>query len=121
MEIFLQLMYLMLFSLIGDSISKALELPIPGSVIGMIMLFLALQFKFLKVEKVEKVGNFLVNNLPILFVAAGVGIMTKFGLIKPIWISLFIICIGTTIISIAIISKIVEFIKNRFEGDKDAK
>lgn len=123
MEIFAQLMYFMLFSLVGDSISKALELSIPGSVIGMILLFLALQFKFIKLEKIELVGSFLVNNLPILFVAAGVGIMTKFNLIKSIWLSFFLICIVTTIISLGVIAKVVKYIKDKYEkeSDKNAK
>lgn len=121
MEIFMQIMFLMTFSLVGDSISKAFQLPIPGSVIGMILLFVCLQFNFIKLEKIEKVGNFLVNNLPILFVAAGVGIMTKFNLIKNILFSFLIVCIITTVISIAVIGKITQIIKKKREAKKNAK
>ncbi|WP_067143072.1 CidA/LrgA family protein [Oceanivirga salmonicida] len=117
MKIFSQLIYFLFFSLLGDSISKGLNLPIPGSVIGMILLFLALQLRFIKLEKIELVGNFFINNLPILFVAAGVGIMTKFELIKPIWLTFFTIAILTTSISIVVIAKIVKFVKDKFEGD----
>ncbi|VWL84802.1 CidA/LrgA family protein [Oceanivirga miroungae] len=121
MEIFIQLMYLMAFSLAGDSISKAFGLPIPGSVIGMILLFLSLQFNFLKLEKIETVGNFLVNNLPILFVAAGVGIMTKYDLIEDKIVSFLLICVISTIISIAIIGKTTQVIKRKREARKEAK
>ncbi len=119
MKIFSQLMYFLFFSLLGDSISKGFNIPIPGSVIGMLLLFLMLQLKILKLEKIEMVGDFLVNNLPILFVAAGVGIMTKFELVRPIWLSFFAIAILTTAISIVVVAKVVKFVKDKFEGDKN--
>lgn len=113
MEIYKQLMYIFLFSLIGELISKNFNLIIPGSVIGMLLLFIFLELKFLKLEKIEKVSNFLTNNLGILFVPAGVGIMTKFGLIKNIWASFFALAVLTTAISLVIIAKIVDFMINK--------
>lgn len=113
MEIYKQLMYIFLFSLIGELISKSFNLIIPGSVIGMLLLFVFLEFKLLKLEKIEKVSNFLTNNLGILFVPAGVGIMTKFGLIKNIWASFFVLAVLTTVISLVIIAKIVDFMINK--------
>lgn len=121
MEVFIQIMYLMFFSLLGDSISKSFNLPIPGSVIGMIFLFICLQFKFIKLEKVDKVGNFLVNNLPILFVAAGVGIMTKYHLIKDIMGSFLLICVITNVVALAIIGKVTQVIKKKRDAIREAK
>lgn len=118
MKIFMQLMYIFSFSFIGDIISKLIKLPIPGSVIGMILLFLALEFKIIKLEKVETVSEFFASNLSILFVPAGVGIITKYSYIKDIWLSFFLIAILTTIINLILVSKVVEFIKKKFEDVK---
>jgi hypothetical protein len=120
MNVYKEIMYILIFSLIGELLSKGLKLPIPGSVIGMIILFIFLELKFLKMKKIEKVGEFLLENLGILFVPAGVGIMSKFNFIKEIWLSFFLIAIFTTIFSLIVTVKIVEFVKNRFEGGEDA-
>ena len=121
MDIYKEFMYILIFSVLGEMIAKAINLPFPGSVIGMLLLFLSLELKIISLNKIEKVGNFLLANLAILFIPAGVGIMTKFNLIKNIWLSFLLLNVITTIISLILIAKIVEFIKNRFEskGDRD--
>lgn len=112
-------MYILIFSLIGEFISILIKFPIPGSVIGMIILFIFLEFKLIKMKKIERVGEFLLDNLGILFVPAGVGIMVKFDFIKEIWLSFFLIAIISTVISLVITVKIVEFVKLKFEGGQD--
>lgn len=120
MDIYKEIMYILIFSLIGELISNIIKLPIPGSVIGMIILFIFLELKLIHMKKIEKVGEFLIENLGILFVPAGVGIMVKFNFIKEIWLSFFVIAIITTVISLIITVKIVEFVKLKFEGEEDA-
>ena len=46
--------------------------------------------------------------------------MVKFNFIKEIWLSFFVIAIFTTIFSLIITVKIVEIVKQKFEGDEDA-
>ncbi len=117
MNIYKEMMYILIFSLIGEFVSSAINLPIPGSVIGMIILFIFLELKLIHMKKFERVGEFLLDNLGILFVPAGVGIMVKFDFIKEIWLSFFIIAIITTIISLIVTVKVVEFIKINFEEE----
>lgn len=119
MDIYKEFMYILIFSILGEMIANAISLPFPGSVIGMLLLFLSLELKIISLNKIEKVGNFLLANLAILFIPAGVGIMTKFNLIKNIWLSFLLLNVITTIISLILIAKIVEFIKNRFESKGD--
>lgn len=117
MNIYKEMMYILIFSLIGEFVSSAINLPIPGSVIGMIILFIFLELKLIHMKKFERVGEFLLDNLGILFVPAGVGIMVKFDFIKEIWLSFFIIAIITTIISLIVTVKVVEFININFEEE----
>lgn len=97
--------------------SKVFTLPIPGSVIGMLLLFLALQFKLLKVKDVETVGGFLLGNLSILFLPAGVGIMVYFPVIKDTWWLLLIISLLTTAFTIGFVGLIVQGVKRKFEDN----
>ena len=74
MKLYVQLMILFVISLIGEGISSFFHLPIPGSIIGLIILFLALQFKWLRVRHVNMVGNFLLANMTILFCLLQLGL-----------------------------------------------
>ena len=83
MKLYVQLMIIFSISIIGEGISSVFHLPIPGSIIGLILLFLALQFKLLRLRHVSMVGNFLLANMTILFLPPAVGIMDKFHVIAP--------------------------------------
>ena len=77
--------WILLFSFIGEFLSLISPVAIPGSVIGMVLLFIALHFKWLKLNQVEEVGNWLTDNMAIFFVPAGVGLMTNFGILGDVW------------------------------------
>ena len=117
MKIYLQLLIIFGFSFIGNVISNVFRLPVPGSILGMILLFLALQFKLLEFRHVDEAGSFLINNMTILFLPAGVGIMAKWNLISHFWAQILLIVVGALIINILILGKLVEWIKVKFEGD----
>ena len=117
MKIYLQLLIIFGFSFIGNVISNVFRLPVPGSILVMILLFLALQFKILEFRHVDEAGSFLINNMTILFLPAGVGIMAKWNLISHFWAQILLIVVGALIINMLILGKLVEWIKVKFEGD----
>ncbi|WP_282800307.1 CidA/LrgA family protein [Lactococcus lactis] len=117
MKIYLQLLIIFGFSFIGNVISNVFRLPVPSSILGMILLFLALQFKILEFRHVDEAGSFLINNMTILFLPAGVGIMAKWNLISHFWAQILLIVVGALIINMLILGKLVEWIKVKFEGD----
>ena len=85
--------------------------------IGLLILFLLLQFKLLRIRHVNMVGNFLLANMTILFLPPAVGIMDKFHVIAPYLFPIILILVGALVINVALIAIVVSFIKNRFEGD----
>lgn len=117
MKLYVQLMIIFSISLIGEGISYLFHLPIPGSIIGLIFLFLALQFKILRLRHVSMVGNFLLANMTILFLPPAVGIMDKFHVIAPYLLPIVLIIGGAIVINVIVIAVVVHLIKNRFEGD----
>lgn len=110
MRIIKQLFWIFLFALLGEGISFFLAtfIDVPGSVIGMILLFFALHFDWLKMEQVEKVGNWLTDNMAIFFVPAGVGLMRNFDLLADVWLQLLIIMLVTVAIMMAFVGIIVQ-------------
>ena len=117
MKLYVQLMIIFMISLVGEGISSAFHLPVPGSIIGLGLLFLALQFKLLRLRHISMVGNFLLANMTILFLPPAVGIMDKFQVIAPYLLPIILIILGAIVLNVCVIAVVVQLIKTRFEGD----
>lgn len=113
-----QLFWILLFSYIGEVISLVISsfVAIPGSVIGMVILFLALHFNILPIEKVDDVGTWLTDNMAFLFVPAGVGLMTQFEVLGGnVWWQLLTILFVTTALMMWCVGTIVQKMINKRE------
>lgn len=124
MKIIMQLFWIILFSLLGEIVSVAIAsfVAIPGSVIGMALLFLALHYNVLKLSQVDEVGSWLTDNMAILFVPAGVGLMTNFDVLAESWLQLIVIMFVTTILMMIFVGKIVQAIMNKDQkSEKDGE
>lgn len=110
MKIIKQFFWIFLFSLLGEGTSILISnfVAIPGSVIGMILLFIALHFNWLKLSQVEEVGTWLTDNMAIFFIPAGVGLMTNFDLLADVWLQLLIIMVVTVTVMMWFVGTIVQ-------------
>lgn len=79
-----------------------LPLPIPASVIGLILLFLCLLTGLLKISHIQEKSDFLLSNMAFFFIPAGVGMMNYFDILKKNWFPLLTICILSTLITFAV-------------------
>ena len=68
----------------GDFISQLIKnvINIPGSIIGMIILFVLLESKILDESKIKDVADFFLGNMSLFFIPAGVSLIESLGLIK---------------------------------------
>ena len=64
-------------SLIGEILNKLLPLPVPASIYGMVILFAGLLSGIIKLESVKEAGSFLIEIMPVMFIPAGVGLMSS--------------------------------------------
>ncbi|PJN90429.1 CidA/LrgA family protein [Bacillus sp. mrc49] len=71
-----QLTVLLVICKLGYYLADLCHLPIPGNVIGMILLFILLQTKVLKVEWIELASGFLVKHLAFFFIPISISLMT---------------------------------------------
>ena len=78
-----QFLIILGFTLAGETLHRIIPLPVPASVYGLVLLFLALCLGLLKVERVKQAGDFLISVMPVLFVSPMVGIAERWGLIAP--------------------------------------
>lgn len=90
---------LFIFYYIGFAIQVALHLPISGSVIGMVILFLLLFTNVIKVEWIESGTQFMIKHLTIFYIPASVGFIDYLQLFagKGIWL-IIIVLISTAIV-----------------------
>lgn len=94
-----QIIVLFIFYFIGSWIQQKFHLSIPGSIIGMILLFTLLITKVIPSKWIEIGSSFLLSQLPLLFVPVTVGIMDYFSLFKGRGLfSLLIVVIGTVLV-----------------------
>lgn len=99
--------------LLGELVSSILNLPIPGNILGMIILFVLLYTKVIRVDNISNITNFLLNHLAFFFIPAGVGLMTSLGIIKSTWWQLLVVCLLTTTIIIGVTGMVVQSISRK--------
>ncbi len=117
MKLLKEFFIIILFSFFGEFISLLLSkfIVIPGSVIGMLLLFFALHYKVVAMKSVETVGTWLTNNMGIFFIPAGVGLIANFDTLAQTWWQLIIVITLTTTLMIAFVGKVVQTIKRYFD------
>jgi holin-like protein len=76
---------IVVFEIAGDLCQQVTGLPIPGPVLGMVLLLLFLIAKGGLPEHLDRAANGLLSYLPLLFVPAGVGVMAHFELVRAEW------------------------------------
>ncbi|MEM7463844.1 MAG: CidA/LrgA family protein [Pseudomonadota bacterium] len=88
--------------LAGELLIVGTGLPLPGPVIGMLLLFGILLVVGNVSDQLARTGDFLLSNLALLFVPAGVGVMVHYQLLKNDWPAISISLVASTLITIAV-------------------
>lgn len=97
-----QFFIIILLSFLGELLKYLIPLPIPASIYGMVLLFLALELKVIRVSDVKETSSFLIEIMPVMFVPAGVGLLESWEALAPIWIQVVIITIVSTVVVMAV-------------------
>lgn len=98
----LQLGLILAFLALGELVIFLTGIPVPSSIIGMLLLTLALKVKIIKPRHVDKIADFLVHNLGFFFVPAGVGLMNCLGIIADQWLPIIGASVGSTVVIILV-------------------
>ena len=92
-----QFFIILVISFLGEILKYLLPLPIPASIYGMVILFIGLMTGIIKLEAVKETGVFLVEIMPVMFIPAGVGLLTSWETLKTMIVPVTIITIITII------------------------
>jgi len=94
---------LLVCQLLGEVAARILDLPLPGPVIGMVLLFVGLTIRGGEApERLQSTAQGLLEHLSLLFVPAGVGVMLHLSLVAEEWLPITAGLIVSTIATIAV-------------------
>ncbi len=107
------------FYAFGEFVAWLLNGFIPGSVIGMVLLFAALGFKLVKPEQIKPVARFLCDNMALFFVPAGVGIVNALDILSRYWQAVLVACAVSTVVVIVVVALIQQWFEKHRKGAED--
>jgi len=93
---------LLVYQLIGEVLVQLLRLPVPGPVIGMLLLFVTLLLRGDAPASLRDTANGLLGHLSLLFVPAGVGVMLHFHRLATEWLPIIVALVASTVITIGV-------------------
>ncbi|MFS0690576.1 CidA/LrgA family holin-like protein [Sporosarcina sp. 179-K 8C2 HS] len=119
--IVLQICILYIFSYIGNVIQNFFHLVIPGSILGLLLLFTCLCFKIVPVKWIENGAGFLLSLLMLFFIPTTVGVMNYSSLLSFQGALFILAVLLSTVISIAITGTAGQFLEKKAQKRKDDK
>jgi holin-like protein len=111
------LTFLLLFQFSGEAVSRIFDLPIPGNVLGMGFLLLGLTTKLVDIKWFEEAAEFLLSNMALFFVPAGVGVMVYSDLIAAEWLPITVATVLSTFVVMAVTGKIAQNLESSADDD----
>lgn len=120
--------YLMQFGIIatvsffGEVLKFVIPLAIPASVYGLVLMFLLLVFKVIRLDMVDSAADYLIAIMPVMFVPPIVGVMDSYNEISGILIKLLVITIITTFVVMVVTGTVAQLIvKIKEKNTKDGE
>lgn len=113
MRLPLQLTIVLAICFAGEFSHRILHVPIPGNIIGMLLLLLLLCLKIIRPRQIENVTRFFLNHLAFFFLPASVGLLAARNELQGQWILLLILCIGATIATMAATGRTTQMLRRR--------
>jgi holin-like protein len=104
---------LLLFLLGGEALSQLFHLPIPGSVLGMVAIALALNRGWVREATIDGPARLLVRGMGLLFVPAGVGIVAQGELLRTQWLPIVGACLISTVLVMATVALLQQRLERR--------
>lgn len=105
-----QFCIILLVSFLGEVLYELLPFPIPASVYGLILMLAALISGILKVNHVRETALFLIEIMPVMFIPAGVGLISSWEVLKPIVVPIAVITVLTTVIVMAVTGRVTQMV-----------
>lgn len=113
MRVLLQLALILGICYAGDLIHDYTGIPVPGNILGMLILLLLLCLKIVKLDQIREVSDFFLKRLSFFFLPPAIGLMLVGDDVKSQWPLLLFLCIIITIVTMAITGWTVQLLSKK--------
>lgn len=110
MKHLLQFLIIIAFSFVGEIMHYFIPLPIPASIYGIVLLFVALETKLVNVHQVRDVSIFLIATMPIMFLPPAVGLIESWDSIKDHCLQYLAITFISTFVVMGVAGGVTQFV-----------
>lgn len=121
MKYVIQFLIIAAFAFIGELLHWFIPLPIPASIYGIVLLFIALELKWVKVSDIREVSSFLIAVMPIMFIPAAAGLMESWGAVKSSVWEYALITIVSTFVVMGVSGAVTQFVIWRGKKNEQVK
>lgn len=105
-----QFVLIMCITFIGELLKYIIPLPIPSSIYGMVLLFAGLVSKLIPLDAVRDTGKLLVEIMPVMFIPAGVGLITAWSVLKPLLLPVVVITVVSLVTVAAVSGRVSQWV-----------
>lgn len=113
------LTWLLACQLVGEVLVRGLDLPVPGPVIGMLLLFVVLRVRHVDDGAgVVRAGSALLRHLQLLFVPAGVGVVAYVTIIRENLLALTVALLGSWVLGLAVVGWTTTLLERWLPGER---
>lgn len=107
---------------LGELLNMFIPLPVSASVYGIIIMFLCLNFRIIKVSDVKETSRFLIEIMPLMFVPAAVGLIEMWDVLRVSWLPYIVITAVSTVVVMTVSGHVTQFMcrKSKKSGVADS-
>lgn len=109
MKYLLQFLIIVTIAFLGEVLHYLIHFPISASIYGIILLFIALELKWVKVKDIREVTMFLLAVMPVIFVPPAVGLIDSWDVIAHSLIPYIIITVVSTFVVMAVAGWVTQY------------
>lgn len=110
MKYVIQFLIIIAFSFTGELLHSFIPLPIPASIYGIVLLFLALELKWIRIKDIREVSGFLIAVMPVMFIPAAVGLMDSWEALAAQWLKYVAMIVVSTFIVMAVAGYVTQIL-----------
>ena len=110
-----QFLIILAISCLGELLALWIPAPIPGSIYGIVLLFLGLVTKVIPLDAVKDTGHFLVEIMPVMFIPAAAGVIDSWELIASSWLEYGLLTVVTTVVVMGVAGRVTQLFTGKGE------
>lgn len=115
-----EFLIIIIFLFIGTILEVIFKSPIPATILSMLILVALLYFKVIKLKKIEKVSEFLLENITLFMTPLVIGVIDKFHYFDGKFLQIFLILFVSVVLSIIVTAYATTFFVKIFvKGGKN--